>query len=311
MGNFGVTPRRVEARPTKRMAKRNIEAAVDAVGALRDAPREQALSGLRGAMADRVNLVVAKAAKIAGELQARELIPELLGAYDRLFVKPAERDPQCWAKAAIARALVDLDYREHAPFLLGARHIQMEPVWNGQEDTAQGLRGTCLLALVACNDIPRPEIFRLLVDAVVDKAQVVRVEAIRAIAEMEGDEASLLLRLKARMGDKEPAVTGQAFDSLLRLEPKRGLELVKGYLENGPSELQEEAALALGASRMPAAVEILLEFLPQAVDPYFRKTVLRALAASRQEKAIAFLQRLRDDGGMDAAGAKEALDLAR
>ena len=212
------------------MAKRNVEAEVDAVSALRDISPEHAASRLRDALADRVNLVAAKAAKITGELQLRQLIPDLLGAFDRLFVKPVERDPQCWAKNAIAQALVDLDYREHAPFMMGARHVQLEAVWNGQEDTAQTLRGTCLLALVSCNDIPRAEIFRVLVDAMADKAQVVRVEAVRAVAEMEGEEASLLLRLKARMGDEEAAVTGQVFDSMLRLEPARALPLVKGYL---------------------------------------------------------------------------------
>jgi HEAT repeat protein len=291
------------------MAKRNVEAAVDAVGALRDVLLEQAVPRLRDALADRINLVAAKAAKVAGELQLRQLIPDLLGAFDRLFVKPVERDPQCWAKNAIARALVDLDYREHMPFLMGARHVQMEAVWNGQEDTAQTLRGICLLALVSCNDIPRAEIFRILVDALADKAQVVRVEAVRGIAEMEGEESSLLLRLKARMGDKEPAVTGQVFDSLLRMEPAQALPLVKGYLVGGPPELKEEAALALGASRMVEAVDILMETLPQAVEPYFRKTMLRALGASRQEKAITFLRALVEAGGLDSPGAKEALAL--
>jgi HEAT repeat protein len=291
------------------MAKRNVEAAVDAVGALRNVSPERAAAGLRAALADRVNMVAGKAAKVAGELQLRELIPDLLGAFDRLFVKPVERDPQCWAKNAIAQALVDLDYRDHAPFLMGARHVQMEPVWGGQQDTAPTLRGICLLALVSCGDLPRADTFRILVDALADPAQVVRVEAVRAIAEMEGDEAVLLLRLKARLGDAEPAVTGQAFDSLLRLEPRLGLELVKGYLESGPPELKEEAALALGASRRPEAVDLLIGTLPHAVEPYFRKTVLRALASSRQEKASAFLRELVEAGGMDRPGAQEALAL--
>ena len=291
------------------MAKRNIEAEVDAVSALRDISPEHAAPRLRNALSDRANLVSAKAAKVAAELQLRHLIPDLLGAFDRLYVKPVERDPQCWAKNAIAQALVDLEYREHAPYLMGARHVQMEPVWGGQEDTAQTLRGICLLALVTCNDIPRAEIFRILVDAMTDKAQVVRVEAVRGIAEMEGEEASLLLRLKARLGDKEAAVTGQVFDSLLRLEPTRALPLVKGYLVGGSEELKEEAALALGASRNAEAVDILLEAIPSAVEPYFRKTVLRALGASRNEKAIAFLRGLVEADGLDVAGAKEALAL--
>jgi HEAT repeat protein len=293
------------------MAKRNVEAAVEAVSALRDVSPERAAAGIRAALGDKINLVAAKAAKIAAEMQLRDLIPDLLGAFDRLFVKPVERDPQCWAKNAIAQALVDLDHRDHAPFLMGARHVQMEAVWGGQEDTAQTLRGICLLALVACLDLPRAEIFRILIDATIDRAQTVRIEAIRAIAEMEGEEAALVLRLKVRLGDTDAAVTGQGFDSLLRLEPARALPLVKSYLDGGPPELKEEAALALGSARLPEAVDILLEALPHAVEPYFRKTVLRALGASRQEKALAFLRNLVEAGGIDAPGAREALSLHR
>ena len=104
-------------------------------------------------------------------------------------------------------------------------------------------------------------------------------------------------------------VTGQAFDSLLRLEPARALGVVKGYLENGTEALKEDAALALGTSRIAAAVDILLEAMPRAVEPYFRQTMLRALGASRQEKAIEFLRGLVEAGGMDVAAAKEALAL--
>jgi HEAT repeat protein len=291
------------------MAKRDVEAAVRSVSALRDVSPERAAAELRAALADRVNLVAAKAAAIAAELQLRDLAPDLLGAFDRLFVKPVERDPQCWGKNAIARALVDLGHREHSPFLLGARHVQLEAVWGGLEDTAQTLRGICLLALPACDDITRQEVFRILVDALADKAQVVRVEAVRAIEQMEGEETALLLRLKARLGDAEPAVTGQVFDSLLRLEPERALALVKGYLNSGAPELKEEAALALGASRLPGAVDMLLEALPHAKEPYFRQTMLRALGASRQEKALHFLRGLVEEGGMDTPAAKEALAL--
>lgn len=291
------------------MAKRDVEAAVEAVGALRGVSPQKAAEGLRRGLSDRVSLVVTKAAKIAAEMQLRELIPELLAAYDRLFIKPAERDPQCWAKTAIARTLVDFEYRDHAPFLMGARHIQMEPVWGGAEDTAQTLRGICLLALVTCLDFPRAETLRVFVDSLADPAESVRIEALRAIEQMEGEEACLLVRLKARAGDKDSAVTGQAFDSLLRLEPTRGLEFVKEYLDSPRPELQEEAALALGASRKPEAAGILIEAFAHAVEPNYRKTLLRALAATREEKALAFLRSLVENGGMDGAAAKEALAL--
>jgi HEAT repeat protein len=293
------------------MPKRDVEAIVRQIGQLRDVTHPEAVAGLRKALLDRVNLVVAKAARTAAELQLRELIPELLATFDRLFVDPVERDTQCWAKNAIAKALAELDYRESAPFLRGIRHVQMEAVWGGRQDTAQTLRGICLLALASCNDMPRAQILRLLVDSMADEAQTVRVEAVRAVAEMDGEEAALVLRLKARVGDREAPVIGQVFDSLLRLERDAALPLVAEFL-GGADDVREEAALALGSSRMAGAVEILLNALPRARDPYFRKTVLRALSASRQEKAMEFLLGLVREGiraDMDAA--LEALELHR
>ncbi len=138
------------------MAKRNIEAEVEAVGALRDISPENAARAIARCFGSTVSISSRRRPRrFRANCNCVELIPDLLGAFDRLFVKPVERDPQCWAKNAIAQALMDLDYREHAPFLMGARHVQLEAVWNGQEDTAQTLRGICLLALVSCNDIPR------------------------------------------------------------------------------------------------------------------------------------------------------------
>ena len=94
------------------MAVRNVEAELAKLTPLRDVPSAEALPALGKALGDRINVVVAKAAKIAAERQMRDLIPDLLRALDRLFEKPAERDPQCWGKNALAQALVDLEHRE-------------------------------------------------------------------------------------------------------------------------------------------------------------------------------------------------------
>jgi HEAT repeat protein len=294
------------------MAKRDVEAVVGRIGQLRDVTHAEAVAGLKKALGDRVNLVVAKAARIAAERQLRELIPDLLVTFDRLFEDAVARDTQCWGKNAIANALTELDYRESAPYMRGRRHVQMEAVWGGQQDTAQTLRGICLLALASCNDMPRAQIFRLLVDSMADEAAVVRIEAIRAVAEMDGEEAVLVLRLKARLGDREPSVIGQVFDSLLQLERDAALPLVAEFLDGSDEAMRQEAALALGSSRMAGAVEILLKALPRARDAYFRKTILRALSASRQEKAMEFLLGLVREGiRADADGAIEALELHR
>src|SRR5579872_6795460 len=153
-------PKSGTARYPKFMAHRQIDDELELLNQVRQAPPAEAATALRKALADRVNLVVAKAAKLTAELRLGDLLPDLLRAYGRLFEKPAERDPQCWGKNSLAKALVALDCREAAPYLRGIHHIQMEPVWGGEEDTAATLRGTCALALPACADITRIETLR-------------------------------------------------------------------------------------------------------------------------------------------------------
>jgi hypothetical protein len=290
------------------MAHRKVEHEIEALNRLREAPPGEAAAALRKALADRVNLMCAKAARLTAELRLAELIPDLLRSFDRLSERAAERDPQCWGKNAIARALVDLEYRESAPFARGARHVQMEAAWGGAVDSAPALRGICLLALPACSDLARVQAMRFLVDGLCDPAQTVRVEAVRGLELMEG-EAALLLRLKARLGDQEGAVTGQVFDSILRLERDSAIPFLSGFL-NSEDEARGEAALALGSSRLPAAVEVLREAWVQAHDFEFRQTLLRALSISRQEAAIEFLvDLLRNGRPVDRESAEKALRL--
>jgi len=292
------------------MAKRDIEGEIERLSALRQAPAAEASAALRKALGDRANLVAARAARVAGELQLRELIPDLVGAFERLLEKGAERDPQCWGKNAIAKALVELDYRDSAAFLRGAGYVQMEAVWGRQEDMAQNLRGICLLALAAATDISRGEILRRVVDGLCDPAATVRVEALRALAHLEGDECALVVRLKARMGDEEPPVTGQAFDALLALEGAGAIPFVREFFENGAMETRAEAALALGSSRLPGTAALLREAIERGAAGELRGVMFRALGLSRDEAAIDYLRSVAEGGQPgDAAAAKEALAL--
>ncbi len=294
------------------MAHRQIEAEVERLNLLRSAIPADAAAALKKGLSDRVNLIVAKAAKMAAELGRADLTPELLRAFARFFEKAAERDPQCWGKTAIAKALVTLGHRESAAYVRGIGHIQMEPVWGGEADTAATLRGTCALALPACSDIARPEVFRCLVDALADRALPVRSDAARAIAQMEGDEGALLLRLKARVGDSEPEVTGQVFDYLFQLERDLALPFVAGFLDPGLGTVAEEAALALGSSRLPGAATLLEESFVRQRDREFRHVLLRAISATRQPPALEFLLNLvRNAREADALAAIEALAIHR
>jgi HEAT repeat protein len=291
------------------VANRRIEEQLDALSSLRGGSAAGALPALRKALADRVNLVVAKAANIAAELPAPEVLPELLRAFDRFFEDPVKRDPQCWGKNGIARALKDLGHRESPAYLRGAVHIQMEAVWGGQEDTAGPLRGMCLLALPACPDMRREVVLRHMVDALTEASPTVRADAARALADMQGDESALLLRLKARAGDGDPAVTGQVFECLLALERREGVAFVSKFLAAG-DQVAEEAALALGGSRLEEAVAVLLGCWPDARGLEYRQALLRALSISRNERAMEFLKELIADGRpQDAADARAALEL--
>ncbi len=285
------------------MAVRKVEWELEQMGALRDAPAGEAPAALRKALKDPVNLMVAKAASIAAERQFRELIPELVRTFDRLCSDGARRDAKCWGKSAIARALAEMEHREPAVYLRGMTYIQMEPVWGASVDTADILRGICVLGLVACTDMRREDILRALIDAAADSAGTVRVEAVRAIAQMD---EPLLLRLKARLGDPAPEVMGQVFDSLLAIEGEEAVKFVAGFLRNG--EHREEAAMALGSSRLAGAVTVLREVLEESGE--LRAVLLRALSLSRQQEALAFLMELvRDGRPADAIAAVQALAL--
>ncbi|HEY7209215.1 MAG TPA: hypothetical protein VH477_03010, partial [Bryobacteraceae bacterium] len=95
------------------MPRRNIEqelAALKALGTCGTTTQVQIAS--KKALRDRVNVMVAKAAELAGALQLRELVPDLCAAFDRLLENAAATDPQCWGKNAIAKALADLGHTE-------------------------------------------------------------------------------------------------------------------------------------------------------------------------------------------------------
>jgi HEAT repeat protein len=279
---------------------------------LRKGSAETVAPALKKALQDKSNLVVAEAAKIAGEEHHTALVPELLAAFARLFEDPVKSDPKCWGKTALLKALTVLGYSESAPFLRGSTHVQMEPVYGGQEDSAIHLRAGSVLALVQCTDLTRPEVLRHVVDALADTSDTVRMEAVRTLEQMNGEEGALLLRSKAHSGDRRSAVTGQVFDSLLGLEREKAVAFVSRFLESPSPEVRDEAALSLGASRLGPAVNVLIERWRTSRSREFSSVLLRALSSSREETALAFLLDLvREGTSRDSASALEALELHR
>lgn len=152
---------------------------------------------------------------------------------------------------------------------------------------------------------------RHLIDTFVDPTPTVRADVARTLEQMEGEEAALLLRLKALLPDKEPAVTGQVLESLLRLEHAAAVPFVAKFLRSG-GDVAEEAALALGASRLTAALEVLKQTWSNERFLLPHDVLLRAISSSRQESAIEFLLNIvRTGREREAISAIAALELHR
>ena len=145
-----------------------------------------------------------------------------------------------------------------------------------------------------------------MVNALTEASPTVRADAARALAEMQGDDCALLLRLKARAGDAEAAVTGQVLEALLALERRAALPFVRQFLAAG-DQVAEEAALALGGSRQSDAVDVLLEAWPDARGTEYRQALLRALSISRHDRR----HRIPEGASGGGRGAQDAADASR
>jgi HEAT repeats len=270
------------------VSKRAFEERIREIEQLRSAPSPETQARLAKALGNRSNYLVSKAAAVAGDLQLGELIPDLILAFDRFLQDAVKTDPQCWAKIAIAKALQDLGHRDAAVFLRGIGHIQMEPVFGGREDTAGPVRSGCALALVDCQ-LDDLEILAPLADLLADRIPSVRVDAALAIAQLGSPGGALLLRLKARVGDAEPEVTGQCLYSLLSLGGADAVTFVGRFLDHGDEQVRVEAATALGAAREPEALDLVTARYRRERDPELRHAVVTAVGASPVPAAAEFL----------------------
>ena len=269
------------------MPKDAFEEKIAAIEGLRSAPAE-ALEPLRKALKDRSNYLCAKAARVAADLLLRELIPDLLVAFERFLKDSGKADPQCWAKNAIVKALKDLEHDDPAVYLRG---IAFRQTFIDAEST---LRGSCALALVACSR-PRQEILIHLADVLADDEMRVRIDAVRAMGQLPGLDTILVLRVKAQAGDKEPAVIGQCFLSLLATDPRGSIPFVARFLTATNEDLRFEAAAALGECPETAAVETLIVRWRMEQNKAMKRAIELSLGVSRVPEAKSFLDHLRTE----------------
>jgi HEAT repeat protein len=271
-------------------------------------PNSAQVEKLHKALTHRNNFLVAKAAKLVAEAELTALLPDILMAFDRFFIDAANSDPKCWAKDALSKALVKLEHRSKDAYLRGLHHRQMEGSWGSPVDSAGTLRATCAHALVNCPGISDAELLTVLLEPLTDPDKSVRIEGARAIAQVGGVSAALILRLRTLLAKEEPEVEvmGAVFSALLSLDGEKAIPLLAGYLETG-EDLAAEAAFALADMRTPEALAALTDRLRAGADSWFSSVLLSAIALTRLPQAFNYLMAIIERDAREAPAAIEAI----
>ncbi|MDG3004538.1 HEAT repeat domain-containing protein [Paludisphaera mucosa] len=266
-------------------------------------------AAVRKAIGDRSNFVVAAAAEVAGAWRLGEVATDLEAAFDRFLVDPVKDDKLCRGKLAVVQALEKLEHPRHEVFEKAARHVQMEPAFGPpfQVDTAPPLRAAGLIGLTR---VDAPGLTATLVDALLDPERDVRSAAASCLGAIGSDAAALALRLKCRLGDKEPDVLSEALRAFLTIAPDAHMAFVREFLDARDEARCEAAALAMGHARLPQALGPLLERFHSAASPSVRETILLAVAMLRASAAIdALLDLAADESESTARAALNALKI--
>lgn len=273
----------------------------------RDLPAKSALDEFKKALASANHHVVARAAILAAKAKACDLVPALTEAMTRLIALPAASDKGCTAKLAIVRALHALDCQDYGPYLLGARHVQMEPAWGEPVDTAVDLRGDCAIILARRH---YPDIYFLTLDLLFDKEDKVRAAAASVLGGVPSEASELLLRMKLKLPEESADVLQKCFSSLLAINPDRSWDFVADFLSAPNAEMAERAALAIGDSHNDRAFPALRAAADKMLGEDLRRTVLLAMVLTRSDEAIDYLlDQVRTDSAGKAIQALEALSV--
>ncbi|MFZ1083455.1 MAG: HEAT repeat domain-containing protein [Terracidiphilus sp.] len=267
---------------------------------------EGGVKHLQKALTHRNNFLVSKAARLIADAELFALLPEVLAAHDRFFLDAAKTDPQCWAKNALVKTMVKLEHRQKDAYLRGLRHHQMEGSYGGLSDTAGALRGACTHALVNCPGLSDTDLLSLLLEPLTDSDKTVRIEAARALGQVGGTSAALVLRLRALLGKDEPEVLGAVYSALLAVEGTAAIPLVSAALKEG-DDLAAEAAFALADLRAPEALSALTTRLRAGANDWFSGVLLSAIALTRLPDAMDFLLALIEGDTRQAPVAIEAI----
>ncbi len=214
-------------------------------------------------------------------------------------------DPGCTAKLAIVECLSGLAQPAWDVYLAGARHVQQEPAWGAPIDTAPALRGFCGRALAA---LGHAEAYRAHTMLLMDPEPVARGLAVETLAGVPTEQSELLLRMKVLAGDTDPGVLADAFRALMTAAPEDSVDFVAQFLDTEDFDCFQGAALALGESRLPAALDHLRAAWTHAQTEAHREALALPIALIRDDDAFGFLlNAVREARNPVAVAAVEAL----
>ncbi len=268
-------------------------------------PAAEAAGEIGRALGGASGLLAAEASRAAGRLGLAELAPAIAAAYRRFLSDPVRRDPGCHAKVAAAEALDALECPDAGVFLHGVRYVQMEPAYGPPVDAAARLRAACASALYRMG---HPQLPYETVSLLADREPEVRSAAVRILADLGDLWCVLLLRSHALAGDERVEITGDCLSGLMAIEPGPSLEFVRRFLASNDPAVAEEAALAIGNSRVREACPLLVDLRSGSADAAFRRRLLLPIALTRSEDAFGYLLGVvEEEHAGQAAAALEAL----
>ena len=268
------------------MAKRsNLDDKLDAISQVRRSGvlTPEGTVVLRTGLNDSHAVIVERAAVASRELRAKDLIPELGGAFDRFF-DDSKQDRSCITLSALAESLQSLAAVEERRYLRGLklRRVQMP----GPTDVAVGVRCACALGLA---DMGYRDALWEMAAFLSDPEPRGRAAAAMALGVIGSPAGVPLLHFKITAGDRDADVMSECFKSLLALDPSHGVPLVGTKLNAADEPIAEAAALALGESRRPQALELLSGAVRRNLSPQLRRVLLLSIGLLRQEAAVEFL----------------------
>lgn len=293
-----------------------IEAALQRIRSLDDEPsddrrRAVVIKGLRDSSA----LVVQEAARQCRELSISGCRDELLASYRRLLVDPSDPQPKpaivdkgCFAKTEILQALRTFEFDDPDFYLEGMRYCQYEPDLQGPRETAVNLRGECAFAVAASWRIGTNEKLFRFVELFHFQPGCLQTPAIavQAIGATGAEAAIPLLRLLLGLPGLRGNVYGACAAGLLRLDPAAALPLVSKLLHSDRNDVIVEAMAALGESRRPDALAMLVDRWRKPLKPELKAALLASVGLSRLPAAVDFLVEVIASNSQDSELAVEA-----